>query len=71
MFRIIMMCVLVAATTAGCAQMRASSVQPYYTVGSQLACSEFEGSGDCQPAAGIVRLSKGGESAPAADKHST
>jgi len=71
MFRIIMTCFLVAATTAGCAQMRGSSVQPYYTVGTRSACSEFEGAGDCQPASGAVSLSQSGESASGVGKHST
>jgi hypothetical protein len=63
MFRIIITCSLVAAATAGCAQIPAPSAQVYHTTDSRLECPALEGSGDCQPDAGGERLSQSDGSA--------
>jgi hypothetical protein len=62
MFRIIITCLLAAAATAGCAQIRAPSVQSYSSAGSRLECPALEGSGDCQPDPGAQSLSRSGGS---------
>jgi hypothetical protein len=71
MFRIVMTCFVIAATTAGCAQMPVSSGQPYSIVGSRTPCPELEGSGDCQPAPGGASLSHSSENPPAMIADST
>jgi hypothetical protein len=71
MFRIVMTCFVIAATTAGCAQLPVSSGQPYSLVGSGAPCPELEGSGDCQPTPGGARLSQSSENLPAMNGDST
>jgi hypothetical protein len=71
MFRIVMTCFVVAATTAGCAQLPVSSGQPYSIVGTRAPCPELEGSGDCQPAPGEASLSQASENPPALNGDST
>ena len=63
MFRMIITCSLVAAATAGCAQIPAPSAQIYHSVGSRLDCPALEGSGDCQPDTDPERLSQSDGSA--------
>jgi hypothetical protein len=71
MFRIVMTCLVVAAATAGCAQVPVSSGQPYSITGSRTPCPEMEGSGDCQPAPGGASLSQSSENGPAMNGDST
>jgi hypothetical protein len=49
MFRFTIVCLLVIAATAGCANLKGTSYAGYCLGESNMGCPEHEGQGDCQP----------------------